>query len=317
MIIQYKFQVRSNLAFQDDVAFQFKGRTYFFETQDHRLSSIIVRVKGDAKEEAPKVSTEEGSSPAAQKLHIKYGNSFPFIQMELRNLEGILGPYGVEEIDLFRPEVSWIPENEEEKKDVHIKRWKTERNEQLSPQFPADVMARSIIAAYDAFDIEVPLIFYRKAFSSYRNARYLEVCYDYFFFLESLFADSAVKKVDVQRNFRCAPKLQSAIEGALNDQLCLSELRRASEQKLGRLKAKTIGEISDFLVEYRGEIHHYKARHKKKWHPGNPQEAEFEATLYKHIAGEIALNLALDELYHERVDLTGIRMFQRTDERSA
>jgi hypothetical protein len=233
------------------------------------------------------------------------------------NLEGILSAYGFEAIDTGIRETSWIAENEDEKQLIHLTTYRVSRRRKDGPPLPPDIMARSIMASHGAHDIEVPLAFYRKAFASYKQSRFLESCYDYFFFLECLFADSKVKKAEVQKKFRESTQLQEAIRKSIGGDFFASELAQISPSRYKELIEKSESEISDFLVDFRGEIHHYKSRHRKKWHPSRPKEAEFEATLFRNISYNIAIKLIVDEIFGERIVPEDIRCYRRARENEA
>lgn len=42
----------------------------------------------------------------------------PFVQLEPRTLQGALAPYGVRAIDVEEPLIEWLPENDEERRQI-------------------------------------------------------------------------------------------------------------------------------------------------------------------------------------------------------
>lgn len=316
MIIRYKFDVKGTLAFRDGLMYEYNGRRYTFELTADNLMQIIVSVKGNPDTDAPLVQTVQNpNGTSAHSIHIREGALLPFIQMEVRNLEGILSLYGIEEIDTHRPEIQWVPENTEEDKKIPIKNYKVKPSQQNrnNEQFPPDLMARAILASYSAHDLEVPLTFYRKATCSFKQERYLEACYDYIFFFESLYGDSKVKSADVKSAYKAARDLQDAIARVQQDSEHLNALARVAHPRTEKFRKKPTNEISDFVVDFRGEIHHYKSRYQKRWHPSKPGEAEFEATLFQAIAWQIAMKLAVDEMYDDKLPLADLKVYSKVE----
>lgn len=310
MIIHYRFSVKGTLVFDNDLLFEYKSRSYRFETKEGE-TFLFVATKGDPKTEAPKI-TYSDSEQRMPHIYIPEAKLFKFIQLEVRCLEGLLSVYGVNEIDVHNPKIFWIAESEDEKKDIHLT--EIQRNKDLtpSPKLPPDVIARSIIASHEVYESEVPLIFYRKAFVSFKEGRFRESCVDYFFFLEGLFADGKFKTKEVKNNFKKYDKLQKAISQALQDRSCQEELIETSKTKYeNEILGKKAIEISDYLVDHRGKIHHFSKTHKKKWHPGNQDESHFEAVLFKHVCYNIAMAMVLDETFKEDLNLKDIKVYKR------
>lgn len=93
MIIRYKFAVKGTLTFQDGLMYEYNGRRYTFEFNADSLAYLIVSVKGNIDTDVPLVATKQNPDGTnTHSIHIREGGLLPFIQMEIRNLEGILSP---------------------------------------------------------------------------------------------------------------------------------------------------------------------------------------------------------------------------------
>jgi hypothetical protein len=314
MIVKYKYSVDGSLRFQNDLMFEFKGRTYEFETDEGDfLTGITVSVKADADQYAPKV-TPLTNDVAKYHIHIKDEPASIFIKEETRNLEGVLSLFGMNEIDLTYPEISWIPENAEEKAKIHMPKYKAGINQDkpLSEPFPPDLMARAIMTAYESFDWQIPFTFYRKAMVDYKNGWFLEACYDYYFLLEYLFADGKFKTNEVKKNFKAAPELQAAIKQLLHEKSTMQYLRSVSQKKYKELlENKTTEEISDFFIDLRGKIHHQSKKNKKGWHPANQQGFKFEAELFTNVCFNLMMKTANDLMFSKDIDVKAIKCMQK------
>ncbi len=312
--MKYKYSVDGDLRFQNDLMFEFKGRSYEFKTDEQDfLTEIVVSVKAEADKYAPQIMPLT-DDVAKYHIHIKDEPTSVFIKEETRNLEGILSLFGLDEVDLTYPEISWIPENEEEKAKIHMPKFKAGINQDkpLSELLPPDLMARAIMASYDSFDWQIPFTFYRKARVDYKNGWFLEACYDYFFLLEYLFADGKFKTNEVKKNFKAAPELQAAIKQVLNDKSITQYLQTISQKKYDEIvNGKTAEEISDFFVDLRGKIHHQSKKHKKGWHPANQQDFKFEAELFANVCFNLMMKAANDLMFSKDVDVKAIKCMQK------
>src|SRR5205814_983136 len=82
---------------------------------------------------------------------------------------------------------------------------------------PFDVLARAIIAADAATDIEVPLNFFRRGMLDVYGRNYIEAIYDFYFILETLFGEGKFKTDAVSAAFLNSSQLRSCVERAIMD----------------------------------------------------------------------------------------------------
>ncbi len=315
MIVKYKYSVEGDLRFQSDLAFEYKKRGYEFEIDEQGfLTGIYVSVRTEADKYAPQITTLT-NDVAKYHIHIKDEPTAIFIKEEIRNLEGILSLFGMNEIDLTYPEISWIPENAEEKEKIHMPKYKAgiSKEKPISEPLPPDLMARAIMIAFDSFDWQIPFTFYRKAMVDYKNGWFLEACYDYYFLLEYLFSDGKFKTNEVKKNFIASPELQGAIKKVLDDKSTIKYLQTVSQKKYDKiLNGKSAEEISDFFVDLRGKIHHQSKKYKKGWHPANQQDFKFEAELFTNVCFNLMMQTANDLMFSSDVDVKAIKCKQKT-----
>lgn len=314
MIVKYKYFVDSDIRFQADIMFEFKGRNYEFELDNKGfLIGILVSIKADADQYAPQISILNDDN-AKYHIHIKDVPGSLSIKEEIRNLEGMLSLFGMNEINLSYPEISWIPECEDEKAKINIPKYRVDTNKEkpLSELLPSDIMARALIAAYDSFEWQIPFTFYRKAMTDYKNGWFLEACYDYYFLLEYLFADGKFKTNEVKRNFINAQDLQISIQQFLQDQDALTYIKTISQKKYNNIiKDKTSEEISGFFVKLRGEIHHQSNKNKRGWHPARQQDFKFEAELFANVCFNLMMKVANDLMFDPNLNLLSLKCFKK------
>jgi len=314
MLVKYCFDVVGSLVFREDLIFESKGRQYEFGTEDDYLKKICVTVREDAETHGPKWGPTP-NQPNVSEIKLNTLN-LPFIQIELLNLEGLLSPFGIEEIDIKFLEIFWTAETEEEKKYIQIPQWKyyINKDKPKSPQFPKDLMARAILSAYDAEKWQIPLAFYRKGLTDYKHGRFLEACFDYYFMIETLFADGKFKNKDVKANFKKTKELHDAIHQVYDDHKFMNYLQGISPSKfMNIVQNKPAGDILGFFVDFRGLIHHHSGKDKKRWHPANNQEFKFEAELFANVCFHIGMKIVNEQMFCDQLELGEIKCKQKNE----
>jgi hypothetical protein len=313
MKVRYNFRVRGALRFPADIAFEFKTRHYEFHEEKGFVAAISVTVPIPNRDDWPTVTRREeaGSMP-----HVTVPTpGLIFISAELRNLESFLSLFGVKQIDVKNARVEWLPANEEERRALKIftyERGLADPDPSTLPPLPPDLMARSLIASYDAFETQVPLAFYRRGADDVYERRFLEACYDFLFLLETLYSNGKYRTDQVKDEFRKAPDLQEAIHSFLVDAPLQASLRSQFRPRYDRhIAGKECGEVSDYLVDVRGFIHHHTMRRRGIWHPERQEEFEFDAFVLQHIAFWIAMKMMLGETHKEGLDVASIKLLKR------
>lgn len=315
MIIEFKYHFSGTLPFRDKIKYEYNNYSYQFLNTDNKGKGVlIVSRKGDILNESGSIAATPPEQKAVAHIEAPNLSDFHLIGQILRNLEGLLSIYGLEEIDVNNPETSWIPETEEEKENLQLLSIKRSFSRSPSPILPLDVVARNIIAASNAHHLQTPLIFYRQGFKNFKEKRFREACMEYFFFLESLYAEGQFKTKSVKANFRNSNELQKAISDSLKDNSAVQELIETSSVRYeNEIKGKSASEISDAIVDHRGKIHHFSSKDKNRWNPGDPNESEFEAVLLKRVTASIALKMVIDKTFEDDVNLSKIKLSERID----
>jgi hypothetical protein len=163
MKIRYKFKLKGVLEFPSAMAFQYKGRHYDFHQEGKFVAGISVTVGLQDSKDWPTIF-ETRDSVAEAHIDIRCPG-LEFIAMEMRNLEGFLSLFGVMSIGVSTPEIEWLPDSAEERDALKIFRFKRDLAEPEPSKhvpLPPDLMARCIVASYDAFDAQIPMAFYRR-----------------------------------------------------------------------------------------------------------------------------------------------------------
>lgn len=303
MKCKYTFKIRGQIKVACLQPIQARGMTFEFLQEGGRLTGICVIVRADKPEDLPVVVPSP--RPGIKADIFVPAPWFPFVKREVRAIEALLSPFGLHEIDLNRFLTQWIPENDNEKTLIKLNDFATDYGHadlERMPPLPFDILARSVIAADEAAEVEIQLTFYRKGRMDFFEKRFIEAIYDFYFFLESMFGKGKTKNKAVEDSFKQSEELISAIVQIMADpEKNLIPKPDDIEAFLKKYKAMSTEDIIEHIVGLRGFLHHHTAKRKDIWHPEDHQKYELEAHLLQAISFHIAIKMSLYYIYKKHV----------------
>lgn len=315
MKCKYRFHVHGLIRLQSVLPIRSKFYHWEFELAQGLLRNIVVTVQLKDQNAWPSIIQNPRLGVNAD-IRIRT-DDLPFIQAELRTIQGLLSLWGVHSIDIRNPEIEWIAENEEERSalGMYYVKGSTSGPEPGSiPPMPFDLLARSVLAANTAHEMEIPLNFFRRGLIDVHDRQYIEAIYDFYFVLETLFADGAFKVRDVKKAFRNSSELCDAIKAALKNPLLstIHELRLYQSLEAKLLKM-TVPEYIEHLVELRGFLHHHSQRRKGIWSPERQDLYEADALLLESVTSNVLFCAVAGYLDHPEV----LSMFRESIRRAS
>ena len=277
-----------------------RGWTFEFETSGPFVSHLTVEVPLTSRDEWPKV--HRNPTPGV-KAHIETREPhYKAIRSQLRTLQGLLGLFGLQSIDLDTPEVEWIPDSDEERESLPLFSFQSEPgslpDDAIGP-VSFDLLARSIIAAESAAEIEVPLNFFRRGIRDMQARDYIEAIYDFYFVLETVFAGGKFRSNAVLQEFQKSATIRRCVDGALKSpdtfpgqsfQPCRSEYANLS-----------VDQALDRLVKLRGRLHHHTSKRRDSWHPDEQRTFKCDAVFLQAVTFAVAFELAERYLWDKEV----------------
>lgn len=315
MKCRYTFKIRGQIKVAELRPIDVHGWTFEFHQEGGLLSQLSVTVPANGPGGVPMVTPNP--SPGI-KAHINVpAPSFLFVRKQVRAIEALLSIFGVHQIDLNRFKRTWIPESEEEKASIQLNDFSTnvaKADTESMPPLPFDLLARCVIAADEATDVEMQLAFFRKGIVSFYEERFIEAIYDFYFFLESMFGEGQFKKHGVEEAFKKSKPLTEAIEKVMaNPSANVTHRRNELESFLKKYAGMSVDKIIEHIVELRGFLHHHTAKRKDIWHPEDHKRYESEALLLRSISCCVALETSLAFLYKRHVMEAYVRAFVAND----
>lgn len=212
------------------------------------------------------------------------------IEEIIRSIEGLWTFWGVESIDTSFPKHEWIAETEEEKQKLQLFGFNEGRKEledhEISP-ISFDLLVRPIISAVKTKKHDVILVFYRRGCNDVKQEEFIEAIYDFYFVLESAFANGKNKNYAVKKEFLKSKKLRKYIENTQEELLKSSD---RSRYKI-LLEGKSVDELIKFMVDTRGFLHHHTQKRKDIWNPEKQGRFKTEAFFFQRLCCRIAFDI--------------------------
>lgn len=220
----------------------------------------------------------------------------PFLQHQLRSIQGLLAMFGVRSIQSADINVEWHPESEHERQKLALRTF-SQKGGPSPPdpehRLPFDILARAILGSRIDSSIEVPLNFFRRATSALYEREYIQAIYSLFFILETLFGNGKAKNAALCAEFESSPALCDAISEVLkrgpafrrSDAHLVREYQR-------RLRTMDVKAYIRSLVELRGFLHHHAHKRVGMWDPEQQHRYELDALVLSQICFRILFQTA-------------------------
>jgi len=217
MKCQYRFKLNGKLTLSQFKPLNVRGLTYEFELDENHLVTHI-RVTRPLHDTREWPQHERSSEPGIS-YDLKLNDPrLPLVQVEMRSLEAALSLFSVDSIDSDYPEIESLPETDAEKNAVQVRKFQISPDNDFPPcPLSFDLMARTVIAAIDLLEVELPLSFFRHGRIAYGERKYIEAIYQFYFMFETMFGNGKTGRKTIQDQFRKSIELRSAAEDFLKN----------------------------------------------------------------------------------------------------
>jgi hypothetical protein len=207
----------------------------------------------------------------------------------LRHLESFCGyVFDVNYIDWRCPKLEWIPESEEEKAGLTVSECDIHRR--FAPE-PRDIdpkrLAKAVLNRAQMSYLDIPLSFFREGKADYRQGRYINAFFNFYFFIEGLYADGRSSEPEVIGRFLQSDQMKRAAELTVEHFESMTDPHGGRHVLNLRVFLRELGfawnpeGLLHLLVRMRNLLHHYshKSRGVRRGHPLNQAEYESLAAL--------------------------------------
>jgi|GEM_PF-3209257 len=201
-----------------------------------------------------------------------------------------------ERINWGEPEFHWIAETDEESELLDLFTFSIRREYEPNRVRVTNHLLEYLLGSRPTLSrYTVPLAFYREGEREHKAKRYLYSFFNYYFFLEDLFAEGQFKTRAVEQALLGSAQLRRAVEFTLER---LGGDNRANHlAALWRLGQRVGCEVSPegairLIVQMRGDLHHFSSSSPRpKGHPLNQEEYESLSVLIGGICVAVVADL--------------------------
>jgi hypothetical protein len=287
MKCQYRFKLNGKLTLSQSKPLNVRGLTYEFESDENRhVTHIKITRPLHDRREWPQY---ERSSEPGISYELKLNDPrLPLVQLEMRSLEAALSLFSVDSIDSDYPEIDWLPEHDAENNAVQVRKFQLTADNDFPPcPLSFDLIARTVIAAIDLLQVELPMSFFRHGRIAYGKRKYIEAIYQFYFMFETMFGNGKTGSKTIKNEFKKSTELRSAAEDSLRnagDPFRSEDLANQVSEKFNGFNADR---LIDYMVDLRGFLHHHTSKSKNMWHPSRQGVYNVDALMFGHVALKI------------------------------
>lgn len=193
---------------------------------------------------------------------------------EFQKLESLLSfntDGSLKTINWDEPQEDFIPENEEEEKQVSVRNMYFTKE---YPEYPSQLREELFAEIVDTKEYFIPLIvpmaFYREGMNEFHSRRYINAFYNFYFVLEDFYAQGKTKNKDIGDAFIESKEVREFMRWMIEDNLVKYDKHRTNIQKFCVEEKVSYGidGLINLLLKVRGNLHHYSGKSSK--HVGTP-----------------------------------------------
>lgn len=251
-----------------------------FNTDDnHRVIAIWIECPvPNYRDYTPSMVAGHGTIDHPHRMSMPLPPQMDSLRATLQYIES-LGSFwlGLRRVGWSNAEARWIPESDEERRDLSIFALSQSLSYPDRPiPFRQDTLARLLANRDELSYLVIPMSFVREGDADFRAHRYVSAYYNFYFFLEDLYGRGKTKNSAVRRAFEGSEQLRTAVRQTY-DYLERPEMER-NRRELRKVVEGIGCEYSPrglvgFLVMVRGELHHFSQRSSRpKGHPLNQMQ---------------------------------------------
>ena len=302
MRVKYRISVDHRGDAPVGILFELDGVTYSITAVDGRISEIDIVVPNFPMASLPKI-TSTSEQVSVPEISIPSDPLWPDVERNLMFLEGVLSMFGLRKVSFEERTVEWLPDNDEEREAIQISSFRVTRREKSGfGPVAYDMFARSLLVSKQLSHLEVALNFNRRGKEDLGGENYISAIYNFYFVIESLFADGKFKKKDVLSKFLAADCLVEAVEKSKRTLTKDVDLRgevfpKRSMIYFGGSAREVLGEI----INVRGYLHHHSGKRLDSWHPHRSSEYRLDAIFLSQVCFAVLGDMVFKEMYSEEL----------------
>lgn len=312
--MKYKIAVLvdSDIILEHPYSIEVNGYIYDFIIDDlKRLNCVSICTKVDINRFKQQVTREQNGIPHFKinsdlELENKLINKLQLLEsnMSFNTLGGVTRFYWI------NPKEEFIPESEEEKKDLimhSLRINKAYARPKIRIKNEKDSLVHFVKHGDRYEELKIPKAFFREGLINHRNFQYIQAFYNYYFVIEDFYSKGKTSTKELLKEYTRSLELTKYVNNCLE---------RFGQNKIHHVKLRSmldqegmqfnITGLLNLVIMMRGMLHHYHRRGMKlKGTPFNQNEYETIAVICQYIAAQaIAFREVEINQMHEK-DLDG------------
>lgn len=177
------------------------------------------------------------------------------------------------------PELNFIPENDEDRKNVNVLSFSRNREYPDKSKILTLDGFKKIVANKEKYEfLTIVKSFFREGLREYHSFRYINAFYNFYFVIEDLYGKGKTRNYAIEEEFKKNKTFREFIDWMIKS---LSGRHKANIMKflLEENKSYDIDGLIEIIVKIRGNLHHFSSKSSK--HKGTQlNQRDFESIAY-------------------------------------
>lgn len=186
----------------------------------------------------------------------------------------------LEKISWEEPDLKFIPETEQDKADVNILSFSSQKSYPDEEKILTLDAFRDIVLEKGKYEfLTVVKSFYREGKREFNSFRYINAFYNFYFVIEDLYGNGKTKNFDIEKEFKKSSDFRSFVEWMMTKNLEGRHKKNIEKFLKEENKLFDIDGLIELIVRIRGNLHHFSTKSTK--HKGTPlNQQDFESIAF-------------------------------------
>lgn len=305
MKLEFKCKVRSKTYIGNSVLeTSINGKDFTLVPDEKGLLKEIVITTPipDSKKIISKI-TPSKSPPAKHEINISIDEEIvDVINNLLQYLESTLSfSANLEKISWEEPDLKFIPETEQDKADVNVLSFSSQRSYPDEEKILTLDAFRDIVLEKEKYEfLTVVKSFYREGKREFNSFRYINAFYNFYFVIEDLYGNGKTKNFDIEKEFKKNNDFRSFVEWMMTKNIEGRHKKNIEKFLSEENKSFDIDGLIELIVRVRGNLHHFSTKSTK--HKGTPlNQQDFESIAFLLLG--ISVRSILQKIYERNKGL--------------
>lgn len=246
------------------------------------LKEIVIITQVPSSKRVVSKIVPSNSPEAKHEINIDLGEGVvDEVENLLQYLESTLSfSANLEKISWEEPDLKFIPETEQDKADVNILSFSSQKSYPDEEKILTLDAFRDIVLEKGKYEfLTVVKSFYREGKREFNSFRYINAFYNFYFIIEDLYGNGKTKNFDIEKEFKKSSDFRSFVDWMMTKNLEGRHKKNIEKFLKEENKLFDIDGLIELIVMIRGNLHHFSTKSTK--HKGTPlNQQDFESIAF-------------------------------------